>query len=145
MPLQQQCGRGDLLGRIRNMALQSFLLPKAPPLGQMHKQPGKAEGNGVQCSVWTSSKVRNTKGKIVPTPSQLWPSHFLRNSCGSDSLMGHRSTGNGFVLTDKLLVLNCGGTGEQPLDEPINSSPQHRFLYSQHAMDVPAVAQPFPL
>lgn len=88
MPLQQQCGRGDLLGRIRNTALQSFLLPKAPSLGQIHKQPGKAEGDGVQWSVLTSSKVRNTKGKIVPTPSQLRPSHFLSNSCGSDSSWG---------------------------------------------------------
>lgn len=59
--------------------------------------------------------------------------------------MGHRSSCNGFVSTDKLLTLNCARAGEQPLDDPINSSPQHTFFYAQHTTDVPVVAQPFPL
>lgn len=46
--------------------------------------------------------------------------------------MGHRSSCNGFVSTDKLLTLNCARAGEQPLDDPINSSPQHTFFYAQH-------------
>lgn len=59
--------------------------------------------------------------------------------------MENRSSCNGFVLTDELLTLNCARTGEQPLDDLVSSSLQHTFLYSQHATDVPVVAQPFPL
>lgn len=69
------------------------------------------------------------RARLFLLPSHLRPSNFLINGCGDDSFRGHRSSCNGFVLTDKLLTLNCARTGEQPLDDPINSSLQHMASY----------------
>lgn len=69
----------------------------------------------------------------------------LTVSRGTGPLCSQQPSHNGFVLTDKLLMLNHARTGEQPLDYPINPFPQHTFFHSQHTTDAPVPAQTFPL